>query len=331
MSTTETPATALNAGPANPGVSSEQREAWLDQRRGGCTATEIAQLAKGSTADRRRIIREKLTGERQDLSGNKYVERGNEREPVIMAWVEENFDLAPSSLLYAGTDPRHLATPDGVSNLFFIDGLTAEVKTSKHNMDPALAHFKGSGYMDQMQWQMHVMGGQRVLFVWEQHDDNWPDPKPVHDEPQWRWIDRDQKRIDELVAIADDFLRSLDHARPEGLAPVGDIPAEMAQLAHEILQHRNTEAAAKVLREAAWKKLQALNEGVTEFAAENDQARISISTVQKDADVLDEALMRERAPRAVEQYEALVKRYTKRKPLPPKTTLTVTAKKAAVK
>lgn len=319
MTTTRTTAT--------PGVSSENREAWLDQRRQGCTATEVAKLAKGRSNDRRAIIVEKLTGERADLSGNQYVNHGNVREPIIAAWIETNFDIAPSAVLFSGVDPRHLATPDGVSNTFDLDRITSEIKTSKHDLDPRLTYYASTGYSDQMQWQMHVMGGERVLFAWEQHDDNWPDPAPLLAEPRWVWIERDQKRIDTLVAIADDLLHDLDHARPDDLAPVGDIPADLAQLVHDLLQHRDREAVAKKQKEATWKLLQAAMAGQTDYRAANLEATLTVGTVTKDVETLDVEKMVKRAPRVVANYEALVKKCTVIVPGQPKTTMTVTAAK----
>jgi len=310
------------------GASSEDREVWLNQRAHGITATQVAKLAKGSQADRRAIKVEKLTGKFEDLTGNKYIDRGNAREPVIAAWIEANFDIAPSLNVYAGENLRHLATPDGRSVMFELDRLTSEIKTSKYDMNPKGVKFRASTYGDQMQWQMHVMGGIRVLFVWEQHDDNWPDPTPVHNEPQWAWVERDQKRIDQLVTIADEFLDDLDRSRPDDLAPVGDIRPDLAQLAHDLLIHRNAEAVAKKQKEAVWKLLQAATADLDEYAAKNEEASISVGLViQPDIDVLDEGKMRERSPRLVSQYEALVARYSVRTARPSKRTLNVTAAK----
>lgn len=331
------------------GVSSDDREAWHEQRRQGVTATQVRDLASGRGGVRRKIMIEKLTGEHDDLTGNKYIDRGNAREDHIAAWIEENFDLLPSRRVFAGENPRHLATPDGISADIVNDRLTAEVKTSKHDLDPLLSdrtalgalsggtvtpsvkrsgHFWTTGYYDQIQWQMHVMGGQLALFVWEQHDDNWPDPANLYPEPRWVWVQRDQKRIDELVGIADDFLDDLDHARPGDIAPVGDMEPDLAAAVHELLLARDAEAVAKAQREKAWKQVQALTDGLTDFRASNSEASVSVTTSVRDAEKLDEVKMRERAPRLVAQYEALVKRYTKVVPGEPKVTLSVTAAKA---
>ncbi|MCW2950799.1 MAG: YqaJ-like viral recombinase domain protein [Thermoleophilia bacterium] len=332
-----------------PGVSFANYDAWLEQRRHGITATEVSKLASGRGSDRRTIQIEKLTGEHKNLDGNRYIEHGRIREEHIARWIENNFDIAPSDVLYAGANPKHLATPDGVSHDFVHDRLTSEVKTSKHNLDPfdgrsqekvvtpssaRTGYFWTTGYYDQIQWQMHVMGGTRVLFAWEQHDDAWPDPRPLHDEPRWVWIDRDEVRIEELVAIADDFLIEISTKRPSDIAPVGDIAAEQADLIHQLLKFRDDEAVAKKQKELIWAKLMPNTKAITpedegfiaDYSAQNDEATVSLSTTVKDVDELDIDAMRARAPRLVSQYENLVARHTKRVT---KTTrsFTVTAKK----
>lgn len=327
------------------GPSSDDRAAWLEARRQGCSATEARDLAKGYGADRRRIKIEKLTGERPDLTGNRYIERGNVREPFIAAWIEENFDIAPNQHVFIDAAKRGLCTPDGVSNWFEFDGLLAEIKTSKHDLTPGpieqgvlrmelvdgswrRSHFWTTGYYDQMQWQMYVLNGARTLFVWEQHDDNWPDPQPLHDSPSWCWVLRDEKRISELRAIVDDFLDELDRSHPDELPAMGSFDAEEALLVQRLLKYRDDEAVAKKAKEDVWKQLQAkrLAEGAPDFQAENDVASMSVTTTTKDVAVLDEAKMREKAPRLVAQYEALVQRYTVVK-TETKRTLNVTAKK----
>ena len=43
-------------------------------------------------------------------------------------------------------------------------------------------------YLRQIWWQQYVLGAERTLFVWEQHDGF----VPLHDEPECRWVDRDE-------------------------------------------------------------------------------------------------------------------------------------------
>ena len=52
-----------------------------------------------------------------------------------------------------------------------------------------------------MQWQMHVLGAERVLFAVENRDS---------EEIELEWIERDDDRIKALVVAADEFLEALD-------------------------------------------------------------------------------------------------------------------------
>lgn len=302
------------------GPSSDDREAWLDQRRTGITATEVRDLAKGSFADRRRILTEKLTGERS-FAGNRYTDHGNRREPIIARWIQSQFEIPENTHVW--TRGRWLATPDGYSD----DGLIYEIKTSKHDLTPGplaagvlamskvgktarARHFWSTGYYDQMQWQMLVMDASECLFVWEQHDDAWPDPAPLNPTPAFCWIARDDERIAALVEIAEAFLIELDAARYAGLPPVGDIPAEIADHAGRLLAARNAEAVAKAQKDVEWKWLQGrlLADGEPDLSLSNDQAKITVSTSTsaEHSEHVDEAAFEAdpRYPALVEAYDA---------------------------
>ena len=266
---------------ATPGPSSKDREAWLAARSHGITATEVREAAKGSSTDRRKIITAKLTGDHKDLTGNKFINRGNVREPIIAEWIQRRYGINPSDVVYAHAgDPRHLATPDG----YTIDPMTqevlvSEIKTSKHDLSPfefgttvenpvvtpglaislngtpGAPYFWTTGYYDQMQWQMHVLDADRMLFVYEQHDDNWPDPEALR-EPVAVWIQRDNRRIDQLVQIANKLLTEIEAARVSDLPQtVGTIPLEIADEVHQLLEYRNTESIAKTAKESVWAKI----------------------------------------------------------------------------
>ena len=212
-------------------ASSEDRGAWLLARARGVTATDVAKLAKGNgPAITHELAAHKLAGGVQDLSHVPYVRHGQQREPVIAAWILERFGIEPSqTLFHAVENSRHLATPDGVGWDFDENVITSEIKTSKYDLDPAASksdgHFWKVGYYDQIQWQHYVTGASRSLFAWEQHDDDWwgwPERSPRVKEIRFAWIPRDDARIDRLVTIADKFLVYLDaekdvrgHAEPD--------------------------------------------------------------------------------------------------------------------
>jgi hypothetical protein len=53
-------------------------------------------------------------------------------------------------------------------------------------------------YLRQVWWQQHVLGAERTLVAWEQHDGF----VPVGDEPRCAWVDRDETEIARLVSLA---------------------------------------------------------------------------------------------------------------------------------
>lgn len=328
-------------GPAYDKTKPETRDAWLAFRRAGITATEIRDWGNG--AKRREIIEAKRTGDFKDLSSNIYVNHGNVREPVIAAWIEGRFGIAPCDSVFAAAEnSRHLASPDGISRDPFsgalivgtADATLSEIKTSKHDLTPGRldadyvlisiepgSKFDQSGYYVQMQWQMYVMNAVRTLFVYEQHDGKIdPEtgtftPKGV---PLYAWIPRDDALIDRLVTErAPKALAEIDVALAGGgMPPVGPLPAEHAILVADLLKARDDEAIAKAAKEAAWAKLQ-------EFYVSTDEAprpdvaidvpgfaKITVSTSTKDVRKVDLEAARKKAPALVTKYEALIERHT---------------------
>ena len=56
-----------------------------------------------------------------------------------------------------------------------------------------------------MWWQQHVLGAERTLVVWEEHDGF----VPVGDEPRCAWVDRDEREITQLVRLATELIDEL--------------------------------------------------------------------------------------------------------------------------
>jgi YqaJ-like viral recombinase domain len=170
------------------------RVEWLRARSRGVTATDVARLS--SAAALGIVAREKLVG--GSFRGNAFTDHGKSREPEISRWVESRHGIPPSDALFHALDePLHLATPDGIA---CVNGVLvlAEIKTTtkKWRSIPR-------GYLRQIWWQQYVLGAERTLVVWEQHDDFIP----VADEPECRWIDRDENEIHVLVGLANHLLR----------------------------------------------------------------------------------------------------------------------------
>ncbi|MFE1664287.1 YqaJ viral recombinase family protein [Microbacterium sp. P02] len=192
---------------------SRDRVAWIRARSRGITATDVASL----TSERAiaRAADAKLLG--SGFSGNAYTDHGRRREPEIAAWVAATHGISPSSALFhAVVEKRHLATPDGVAVDPSGRVMLCEIKTTKKAWRSI-----PRGYLRQIWWQQHVLGAERTLVVWEEHDAF----VPVGDEPRCAWVDRDEREISTLVGLATSLIDELYRRTTErrsALTPTGE-------------------------------------------------------------------------------------------------------------
>lgn len=180
---------------------SADRVAWLRARTRGVTATDVARLSGPKSV--RAVALDKILG--TGFGGNAYTDHGREREPAIARWVKNRYGIVPSdALFHAAGETEHLATPDGVVKRASGTLELAEIKTtaSRWRSIPR-------SYLRQVWWQQYVLGADRTLLVWEQHDGF----VPVPGEPQVRWIDRDENEIYQLIRLADQVLALLRDER----------------------------------------------------------------------------------------------------------------------
>jgi hypothetical protein len=196
---------------------SRDRVAWIRARSRGITATDVATLTSPNAIAR--AADAKLMG--SGFSGNAYTDHGRRREPEIAAWVAATHGIQPSSALFhAVVEKRHLATPDGV----MVDAagrvVLAEIKTTNKSWRSI-----PRTYLRQVWWQQHVLGAERTLVTWEQHDGF----VPVGDEPRCRWVDRDEREIAALVRLATSLIDELHHRtmRARGVAPEPRPPRQL--------------------------------------------------------------------------------------------------------
>ncbi len=176
-----------------------ERIPWLKARARGVTATDVARLS-GPKALRALAI-EKLLG--TGFGGNAFTAHGRLREPEIAHWARRVYGMQPSSALFhADGRPEHLATPDGMrerARSGHRDTVLelCEIKTTNSAWKSIPRH-----YLRQVWWQQYVLGAERTLVVWEQHDGF----VPTGSEPECRWVDRDENEIHRLVGLADELL-----------------------------------------------------------------------------------------------------------------------------
>jgi hypothetical protein len=191
---------------------SRDRVAWVRARSRGITATDVAALTSERAIPR--AADAKLMG--SGFSGNAYTAHGRLREPEIARWVAATHGILPSSALFhAEVEKRHLATPDGL----MVDAqgrvVLAEIKTTKKPWRSI-----PRSYLRQVWWQQHVLGAERTLVAWEEHDGF----VPVGDEPRCAWVDRDETEIARLVALATALIDELYLRTQRARAVRPDVP-----------------------------------------------------------------------------------------------------------
>lgn len=176
---------------------STDRVAWLRARARGITATDVAKLSTPHSIQTAATAKLHGTG----FSGNAYTDHGREREPEIARWVAATHGIQPSSALFhAPVERRHLATPDGLATTDAGSLVLCEIKTTTKPWRSIPRN-----YLRQVWWQQYVLGAERTLVVWEEHNDFIP----VGDEPLCRWVERDDREIGRLVGLANDLINEL--------------------------------------------------------------------------------------------------------------------------
>jgi hypothetical protein len=170
----------------------------------GITATDVASLTSVNAIDR--AADAKLMG--SGFSGNAYTAHGRVREPEIARWVAATHGIVPSSALFhAEVERRHLATPDGIAVDAAGRVTLAEIKTTNKSWRSI-----PRSYLRQVWWQQHVLGAERTLVAWEEHDGF----VPVGDEPRCAWVDRDDAEIATLVRLATQLIDELHRRHVAG-------------------------------------------------------------------------------------------------------------------
>ena len=172
-------------------ATSDDREAWLDARRGGVTATEVA---KASTpAGFLEAVNERRNP--VDLEPNGYMRFGSENEHWISMFIKREFGIMPNKWLIASEDVREfMATPDGLS----LDHTRiSEVKTGgKEIKSPPMQHRRQVG------WQLYCTGAEECEYGYVLRSEVNGVLVPAWMEPRMWHIDRDDSLIADLIETA---------------------------------------------------------------------------------------------------------------------------------
>lgn len=287
---------------ARAGAPDTDRTQWLYERAQGVTATEVRDLwlrARGyGGRAAESLIAEKLalllaaTPEDREAAaastfvGNRYTVWGKTREPVIAAQLLESHGMRPEARVFRSiANPRHLASPDGVRVDVHGRVEVAEIKTSGVDIAPGTDAYGKKGYEIQQQWVMGVVGADRSLYAWEQHDGDWQwrggefqEPEPLDLFVPTAWVSFDDDLFAELVAIADAFLERLDAAL--AAARAGDGPVvdeELDTLAVNYLRGLSLEKEAKALKEPAFRAMFERLDAGEPVVQESALARVSFT------------------------------------------------------
>lgn len=285
---------------ARAGASDTDRPAWLAERLGGLTATEVAGLAVGKKRQGE-LVDLKLGLKEDTFSGNAYTEWGKLREPFLAAVAERRGIRAESRVFHHAEDSRWLASPDGIGATFDGELLLGEYKTSGHDLTPGTPTFDRTGYREQMTWAMLVAGARRCLFIWEERLGT-PETGFEAGRQFEHWIEFDEALAKRLVTLAKRFFLALDNKRAEVeagkvTAPIVDPVLDV--LALDVLAGRSEEAAGKAKKEKAWKALQAELKDREELSQRSSAAQVTwvpggISTVPQTH--VDEAAAKAELP-----------------------------------
>lgn len=174
-------------------ATSEDREAWLEARRGLVTATDVARLASGGPKTWAAVAAEK-NGAR-GFGGNRYTQWGSERETVIARQLH-TYGLDPNTWVLQKDGTRYAATPDLVGMGIIGEIKTAVWKGEKWSQAP-------KGYYDQIQWALMVTDSEEAILAVEYHEDF----RPTFFDAHLINIVRDDERIEQLVETAERFLQ----------------------------------------------------------------------------------------------------------------------------
>lgn len=175
---------------------------WFEQRRHYVTASEIARLAHSSSSWNE-IRAEKESG--SAFTGNAFTRWGHEREPHIIAKLNESFTDAPvepNNKLWVLEGTRWAATPDAVGVDCVVDAKTGSRESFENAFDQ---------YTDQIQWQCLVAGKSFGWLVFEERlDDDGDFGQFMPGEVEVHFIQYDEQRAEELMRIANRFLDGTD-------------------------------------------------------------------------------------------------------------------------
>jgi putative phage-type endonuclease len=180
---------------ASKGMSEEH---WLEVRRGGVTATQVARAATpaGFASEVASWVNP------EPVEDNAYMAFGRDSEYSIGLWLKDRFGVVPTDWVVCHAEnPKFLASPDGLS----VDHrLIAEIKTT----GKPWGDYKSApiAYRRQIQWQLFVTRAEACVFAWMFRKEIDGEFVAGWFEPQVVEVERDEAMIDDLQNTANALL-----------------------------------------------------------------------------------------------------------------------------
>lgn len=228
-------------------VESDDRAAWLEWRRQGVGASEIAVLCGLSPFASPWSLYLTKRGEipEEDLSGNPMVELGRRAEGMLGDWFRD------ATGLHIIGEQTQVAHPEVDWQHATLDGYVVESPTSTIDDALGVAEIKVTGdgewdevpdhYACQVQWQMHVTGlGHAWLPVLHRHSGAFR----VYE------MERDDGVIAELVRLAGDFWQRIQSGTPP---PIDGSAASTTALRAAYPQDDGEEVEVSAVLVEAWR------------------------------------------------------------------------------
>lgn len=173
-------------------------EGWLNARRYGITATQVATASTPAGFDK--AAADFLAEYRE--ADNAYMAFGRDWENHMAEFVDAEFGVEPNEWLVRGDVNHHLATPDGLSGNHRWIG---EYKTT--GKDWETVERLPLRYVRQVQWQLHVTGAEACVVAWLLRDEVDGEFVPAWFRPKAGMVYRNEQMISDLVATADRLWR----------------------------------------------------------------------------------------------------------------------------
>jgi predicted phage-related endonuclease len=175
---------------------------WLQARREGVTATQVAKAAAGPGGFEQAVEDYRADFVEQD---NPYMAFGRAWEGPISMHLKENYGVMPNDWLISSAVSNHyMATPDGLTLGHKAIG---EVKTTGKDWNPERIPVQ---YRRQVQWQLFVTDAEFCYFAWMLREERDGAFVPGWFEPKVITIERDEEMIASLVKVADELWKRVN-------------------------------------------------------------------------------------------------------------------------